>query len=69
MRIGDVGEFPLIEHLARIAGRSRPDVVVEIGDDTAALDLGGRTSSSSLWTARSRGPTSSAIVRGLSLDL
>lgn len=41
MRIGDVGEFPLIEHLARIAGRSRPDVVVGIGDDAAALDLGG----------------------------
>lgn len=41
MRIGDVGEFPLIEHLARIAGRLRPDVVVGIGDDAAALDLGG----------------------------
>lgn len=41
MRIGDVGEFLLIEHLARIAGRSRPDVVVGIGDDAAALDLGG----------------------------
>lgn len=41
MWIGDVGEFPLIEHLARIAGRLRPDVLVGIGDDAAALDLGG----------------------------
>ncbi len=41
MRIGDVGEFPLIERVAEIVGRTRPDVVVGIGDDAAALDLGG----------------------------
>ncbi|GAB4308823.1 MAG: thiamine-phosphate kinase [Candidatus Bipolaricaulota bacterium] len=41
MRIGDVGEFPLIERLERIVGRTRSDVVVGIGDDAAALDLGG----------------------------
>ncbi|HEU67888.1 MAG TPA: thiamine-phosphate kinase [Candidatus Acetothermia bacterium] len=41
MRIGDVGEFPLIERLAWIAGRGRADVVVGIGDDAAAVDLGG----------------------------
>ncbi len=41
MRIGDVGEFPLIARLAEIVGRTRPDVAVGIGDDAAALDLGG----------------------------
>jgi len=42
LRISDLGELPLIERLARIVGRTRPDVVVGIGDDTAALDLGGK---------------------------
>ncbi|MBC7220769.1 thiamine-phosphate kinase [Candidatus Bipolaricaulota bacterium] len=41
MRIGDVGEFPVIERMAEIVGRTRPDVAVGIGDDAAALDLGG----------------------------
>lgn len=41
MRVRDVGEFPLIERLGAIVGRRRADVVVGIGDDAAALDLGG----------------------------
>ncbi|MGH2504462.1 MAG: thiamine-phosphate kinase, partial [Ktedonobacterales bacterium] len=39
MRLEDLGEFPLIERLT--AGlESRADVVLGIGDDAAALDLG-----------------------------
>ncbi len=41
MRVRDVGEFPLIARLGGIVGRRRVDVVVGIGDDAAALDLGG----------------------------
>jgi len=41
MRIGDVGEFSLIDRLAGIVARGRADVAVGIGDDAAALDLGG----------------------------
>ncbi len=41
MWVEDVGEFPLIARLAAIVGRARPDVLVGIGDDAAALDLGG----------------------------
>ncbi|HNR24226.1 MAG TPA: thiamine-phosphate kinase [Candidatus Bipolaricaulis anaerobius] len=41
MRIADVGEFPLIARLARIVASAQADVVVGIGDDAAALDLGG----------------------------
>ncbi|MFH1609108.1 MAG: thiamine-phosphate kinase [Candidatus Bipolaricaulota bacterium] len=42
MRIGDLGEFPLIERLTRIVSSERSDIVVGIGDDAATLDLGGR---------------------------
>lgn len=41
MRVRDVGEFGLIERLARIVGVPHPDVVVGIGDDVAVLDVGG----------------------------
>lgn len=37
MRLSDLGEFPLIERLARIVGGPHPGVVVGIGDDTAVL--------------------------------
>jgi thiamine-monophosphate kinase len=38
MRISDLGEFPLIERIARIAAVERDDVIVGIGDDVAVLD-------------------------------
>ncbi len=41
MNVREVGEFGLIERLARIVGVERPDVVVGIGDDVAVLDVGG----------------------------
>lgn len=41
MRVRDVGEFALIDQLGAIVGRRRAEVVVGIGDDAAALDLGG----------------------------
>ena len=37
MRISDLGEFPLIEHVAQIVAVERPDVIVGIGDDVAVL--------------------------------
>ena len=37
MRISDIGEFPLIDRVARIASIERPDVIVGIGDDVAVL--------------------------------
>lgn len=37
MRISDIGEFPLIDRVARIASSQRPDVIVGIGDDVAVL--------------------------------
>ncbi len=41
MKISDLGEFPLIDRVARIVGVERADVVMGIGDDVAILDCGG----------------------------
>jgi thiamine-monophosphate kinase len=41
MRISELGEFPLIDRIARIASVEREDVIVGIGDDVAVLDPGG----------------------------
>jgi thiamine-monophosphate kinase len=41
LRLSDLGQFLLIERLSRIVASARPDVVAGIGDDAAALDLGG----------------------------
>lgn len=38
MRLSDLGEFPLIERLAKIVGSQHPGVLVGIGDDTAVLE-------------------------------
>ena len=38
MRLSDIGEFALIERLAKIVGSERPGVLVGIGDDTAVLE-------------------------------
>jgi thiamine-monophosphate kinase len=38
MHISDLGEFPLIDRIARIASVERDDVIVGIGDDVAVLD-------------------------------
>jgi len=35
---GELGEFPLIDRLAARLGRPRPDVVLGIGDDVAAVE-------------------------------
>jgi thiamine-monophosphate kinase len=40
--ISDLGEFPLIDRIARIASVARDDVIVGIGDDVAVLDAYGR---------------------------
>ena len=40
MQISDLGEFPLIDRIARIASVERDDVIVGIGDDVAVLDAG-----------------------------
>ena len=37
MRISQLGEFPLIDRIARIAAVEREDVIVGIGDDVAVL--------------------------------
>lgn len=37
MRISEVGEFPLIDRVARIVSVERPDIVLGIGDDVAVL--------------------------------
>lgn len=37
MRLSDIGEFALIERLAKIVSNKRPDILVGIGDDTAVL--------------------------------
>jgi thiamine-monophosphate kinase len=37
MRISELGEFPLIDRIARIAAVEREDVIVGIGDDVAVL--------------------------------
>lgn len=41
MQISDLGEFPLIDRVARIVAVERPDVVVGIGDDVAVLAVDG----------------------------
>jgi thiamine-monophosphate kinase len=41
MHISDLGEFPLIDRIARIAAVERGDVIVGIGDDVAVLAPGG----------------------------
>jgi thiamine-monophosphate kinase len=41
MRVSELGEFPLIDRVARIAFVERPDVIVGIGDDVAVLDTPG----------------------------
>jgi thiamine-monophosphate kinase len=41
MRVSELGEFPLIDRVAKIASVDRDDVVVGIGDDVAVLDTGG----------------------------
>ena len=38
MHISELGEFPLIERIARIVSVERDDVIVGIGDDVAVLD-------------------------------
>jgi thiamine monophosphate kinase len=38
MRIADLGEFPLIDRVAKIVATDRSDVVVGIGDDVAVLE-------------------------------
>ena len=38
MRISDLGEFPLIDRVAALAGTDRSDVIVGIGDDVAVLE-------------------------------
>lgn len=40
MRVRDVGEFGLIDRIARLVPASSPDVVVGIGDDVAVLRVG-----------------------------
>jgi thiamine-monophosphate kinase len=40
MHISDLGEFPLIDRIARIVSVEREDVIVGIGDDVAVLDPG-----------------------------
>jgi thiamine-monophosphate kinase len=50
MRISDLGEFPLIDRIARIVSVERDDVIVGIGDDVAVLDAGaGRPSVGEDW--------------------
>ena len=39
MRISELGEFHLIDRIARIAAVEREDVIVGIGDDVAVLVL------------------------------
>lgn len=47
MRLSEIGEFPLIDRLARLVEREGSGVLVGIGDDTAVLeDAGGE-----LWLA------------------
>lgn len=41
MLIADIGEFGLIERIARIVGSAPAGVVAGIGDDTAIIDTGG----------------------------
>jgi thiamine-monophosphate kinase len=41
MHISELGEFPLIDRIARIVSVEREDVIVGIGDDVAVLDAGG----------------------------
>jgi thiamine-monophosphate kinase len=41
MRIADIGEFGLIERIARVVGAAPEGVVAGIGDDTAIIDTGG----------------------------
>ena len=41
MRISQLGEFPLIDRIARIAAVEREDVIVGIGDDVAVLEGSG----------------------------
>lgn len=41
MRIGDLGEFGLIDRIARLLPSAAGDVVVGIGDDVAVLDTAG----------------------------
>lgn len=38
MRVSELGEFPLIDRIARIAAIERADVIVGIGDDVAVLE-------------------------------
>ncbi|MFH0887211.1 MAG: thiamine-phosphate kinase [bacterium] len=42
MRISDIGEFGLIEHLKKFLKKSSADVLVGIGDDAAVLDVGAK---------------------------
>jgi thiamine-monophosphate kinase len=37
--VADIGEFPLIDRLAARLGPLRPDVVVGVGDDVAAMEI------------------------------
>ena len=41
MHISELGEFPLIDRIARIAAVEREDVIVGIGDDVAVLEGSG----------------------------
>ncbi|MBS3966580.1 MAG: thiamine-phosphate kinase [Truepera sp.] len=41
MRVSDIGEFALIDRLAKIVSSEHPSVLVGIGDDTAVLEGGG----------------------------
>lgn len=40
LTVADIGEFPLIDRLAARLGPPRPDVVVGVGDDVAAIEIG-----------------------------
>ena len=40
MKVGELGEFGVIERIARLVGAPPPDVVAGIGDDAAAWRLG-----------------------------
>lgn len=42
MKLKDVGEFGLIDRLAKIIKAESPDVIVGIGDDTACVKVGDR---------------------------
>lgn len=41
MRVGDIGEFPLIDRLEQIIAVERPDLLIGLGDDVAVLSMPG----------------------------